>query len=162
MIILGIDPGLASIGYGLISIADDERMFLLDYGVISTSVKKEHAERLRQIYDEITEIIKKYKPDVVAIETIFYSRNLKSLVQVSEAIGVITLAAGNFGLCIKKFTPLEVKSAVVRSCRADKRQIQLMVKTLLNLDSLPEPDHASDALATAICYNSKTSIVSQA
>ena len=159
MVILGIDPGLASIGYGLIKIMDDENMHPIDYGVITTSRKKSQAERLRCIYDAVTDIIFKFKPDAAAIETIFYSRNLKSLTQVSEAIGVITLAAWNYGLQIKKYTPLEVKSAVVRSGKADKGQIQIMVKNLLNLNNVPKPNHAADALAIAICYNTHTSLV---
>jgi crossover junction endodeoxyribonuclease RuvC len=155
---LGIDPGLASTGYGLIEIMDNENIHPIDYGVITTSNKKSQAERLRCIYDEITDIILKFKPDAAAIETIFYSRNLKSLTQVSEAIGVITLAAWDYGLQIKKYTPLEVKSAVVRSGKADKGQIQIMVKTLLNLNNVPKPNHAADALAIAICYNTHTSL----
>ena len=152
MIVLGIDPGIASTGYGIIEITEDDSMIMLDCGVITTSVKDRHEVRLRQIYDSITEIIKKYKPGAVAIESIFYSKNLKALTHVSEAIGVISLAVGNYGINIKKITPLEVKSAVGRSGRADKKQIQLVVKEILKLDTLPKNNHASDALAIAICY----------
>jgi crossover junction endodeoxyribonuclease RuvC len=152
LIILGIDPGIASTGYGIIEITEDDSMIMLDCGVITTSVKDRHEVRLRQIYDSINGIIKKYKPGAVAIESIFYSKNLKALTHVSEAIGVISLAVGNYGINIKKITPLEVKAAVGRSGRADKKQIQLVVKEILKLDTLPKNNHASDALAIAICY----------
>ncbi|KPJ89627.1 MAG: hypothetical protein AMS17_01220 [Spirochaetes bacterium DG_61] len=157
MIILGIDPGIASTGYGVVEISHGERMSYIDCGVITTSSRKEESVRLIEIYDCINEIIKRYKPDAVAIETIFHTKNLKSLAQVSEAIGVIILAAGHFGMPIKKYTPLEVKSAIVRSGKADKTQIQQMVMKLLCLKELPASHHASDALAIAICYSSNFS-----
>lgn len=152
MIILGIDPGIASTGYGVIKVAGGDRLSLVEYGVIKTSPGENQGLRLKYIYERVNGIIKDHHPDAIAIETIFHSKNLKSLAMVSEAIGVVSLAAGNYGLNIQKFTPLEVKSAIVRSGKAPKRQIQEMVKTILNLDSLPRPDHASDALAIAICY----------
>ena len=102
MIILGIDPGVTSTGYGVIRLTDGDGMLLLDYGVITTSTKDKHEVRLKKIYEGITEIIKNHKPDEAAIETVFYSKNLKSLVQVSEAIGVISLAVCSFGLNIKR------------------------------------------------------------
>ncbi len=157
-IILGIDPGVAATGYGCIQVEDDDSIRLIDYGVISTSPKTEHGKRLLKIFNEVTSVIRRHEPDAIAIETIFYSRNLKSLVEVSEAIGVITLAARHFGLEIRKFTPLEVKSTIVRTGRADKSQIQMMVKTLLNMSEIPKPNHASDALAIAICYNAKGTV----
>lgn len=152
MIIMGIDPGVASTGYGVIRTGERENIVLLGYGVISTSPKDNQTHRLKYIYEHITEIIKEYKPDVIAVESIFHSRNLKSLADVSEAIGVISLAAANFNLEIIKFTPLKVKSAVVGVGRADKNQVGLMIMNLLNLEELPSPHHASDALAVAICY----------
>ena len=153
MIVLGIDPGIASTGYGIIELSHGERMSYIDCGVITTSSKKNESERLIEIYDRITGIIRGYRPDAVAIETIFHTKNLKSLAQVSEAIGVITFAAGRLGVPIKKFTPLEVKSAIVRSGRAEKSQIQQMVIKLLSLREPPGSNHASDALAIAICYS---------
>ncbi len=152
MTILGIDPGVTSTGYGVIRLTDGDSMLLLDYGVIKTSPKDKHEVRLKKIYKGITEIIKNHKPDEAAIETVFYSKNLKSLVQVSEAIGVISLALCNFGLNIKRFTPLEVKQGIVGFGQAKKEQIQLMVMNILNLKNPPKPDHASDALAVALCY----------
>jgi crossover junction endodeoxyribonuclease RuvC len=151
LIILGIDPGIASTGYGVIRAAGGGSISLVDYGVITTSPSEPHVVRLKHIYEIINGIINDHQPDAVAIETIFHSRNLKSLANVSEAIGVISLAAGNYGINIQKFTPLEIKSAIVRSGKAGKGQIQEMVKTILSLDSVPKPDHASDALAIAIC-----------
>ena len=152
MIIMGIDPGIASTGYGLIKTAGSEKAVLLDYGVITTSAKTEHHRRLQSIYRHIEEIIANNKPDVVAVEIIFHSKNLKSLADVSEAIGVITLAAANFNIAIEKFTPLKVKSSVVGFGKAGKDQVQLMVMNILNLDETPMPHHAADALAVAICY----------
>ena len=156
--ILGIDPGVAQTGYGCIHVGEDDSIHLIDYGVISTSPKTNHGRRLLQIFDEVTSVIETHKPDAIAIETVFFSRNLKSLVEVSEAIGVITLAACHFGLEIRKFTPLEVKSTIVRSGKAGKSQIQMMVKALLRMNEIPKPDHAADALAIAICCNAKSSV----
>ena len=152
LIILGIDPGIASTGYGVIKVSGGDRLSLVDYGLIKTSRGEDQGLLLNYIYDRVNEIINGHSPEAIAIETIFHSKNLKSLAMVSEAIGVISLAAGNYGLNIQKFTPLEIKSAIVRSGKATKGQVQEMVKTILNLDSLPKPDHASDALALAICY----------
>jgi len=151
-VVLGIDPGIASTGYGVIRVCSDDSIELIDCGVISTNPETNHELRLKKIYDAITEIIEKFRPQAVAVETVFYSRNIKSLVLVSEAIGVISLAAGNFSLPLRKFTPLEVKTGIARFGRAGKSQVQAMVKNLLKLDKIHFPDHAADALAVAICY----------
>jgi len=151
-VVLGVDPGIASTGYGIIRIRADDSIELVDYGVISTSSDTDHELRLKKIYNSITRIIRNYRPQAVAIETVFYSKNIKTLVLVSEAIGVISLAAGNFGLPVRKFTPLEVKTGIARFGKAGKPQVQSMVKHLLELDEVPFPDHAADALAVAICY----------
>jgi crossover junction endodeoxyribonuclease RuvC len=150
--ILGIDPGVASIGYGVIKIENDESVQSVDFGVIQTSAEKRHEERLKIIYSSVLSLIENHRPDAVAIESVFFSKNLKSLAQVSEAIGVITLAAGIHGLSITKFTPFEVKSSIVGFGRAEKRQVKLMIKNMLNLPLPPKHDHASDALAIALCY----------
>jgi len=149
---MGVDPGIAATGYGIIKIARRDDADLLDYGVISTDPGEEHPKRLKYIFERIVEVIKRHNPDVVAIESLFHSKNLKALVDVSEAIGVITLAAANFNLKVQKFTPLKVKSAIVGIGRAKKGQVGLMIQNILNLDSPPKPHHASDALAVAICY----------
>ena len=164
MTILGVDPGIASTGFGVISTGDGEEVTLLDSGVITTEPKTPQDSRLRIIYERIFEIITRHKPDAVALEAIFFSRNLKALVEVSEAIGVITLAAGNHGISVTKFTPLEVKASITGFGKAGKQQVHHMVSTILNSgDSLKgdgaskrpgasKGHHTSDALAVAICY----------
>jgi crossover junction endodeoxyribonuclease RuvC len=111
-----------------------------------------HADRLKYIYGEMTQKLEEHRPDALAIESLFHSKNLKSLVDVSEAIGVVTLAASNFNIAVTKFTPLKVKSAIVGFGKADKSQVQEMIMRLLDLEAIPEPHHVSDALAVAICY----------
>jgi crossover junction endodeoxyribonuclease RuvC len=150
--ILGVDPGIASTGYGIIRVDCAEGLELLDEGVIRTEAGTPHDRRLKLIFEAITGLITRHKPDAVAIEGIFFSRNLKSLVEVSEAIGVITLAAGNCGIGVKKFTPLEVKSAITGFGKAGKLQVQHMVMSMLKLDGSRKAHHASDAIAVAICY----------
>ena len=153
MKILGIDPGIANTGYGLIEVISGEGdIRVKEKGVIITSPADDHGARLKKIYDKIEYILKQNIPDAVAIETIFYSKNLKSLVDVSETIGVITLAAYNFGIKVKKFTPLEVKSAVTGFGKARKTQVRLMVKQITGVDDINGPDHIFDAIAVAICY----------
>jgi crossover junction endodeoxyribonuclease RuvC len=147
---MGIDPGIAETGYGIIETGDGESTGLVEFGVISTPAGTYHPGRLRTIYERVTRLIESHRPDVVAVESIFHSRNLKSLVDVSEAIGVISLAAA--GLKVEKITPLKVKSAVVGVGRAPKEQVRLMIMNELGLDEPPRPHHASDALAVAICY----------
>ena len=149
---MGIDPGIASIGYGIISASENERSVLLDQGVITTSSKMSHGERWKLIYERLSQKLKEQKPDAVAIETLFHSRNLKALVDVSEAIGVITLAASNQSIQVTKFTPLKVKSAIVGYGKADKQQVRMMIMNLLDLDTPPKSYHVSDALAVAMCY----------
>ena len=152
MKILGIDPGVANTGFGIIEVKNQGVISIIHSGIISTSPKEEHGLRLQKIYNTIVDIINKYRPDVIAVESIFYSRNLKSLVEVSEAIGVITLAAYKIGISIKKFTPLEVKAAVTGFGKASKSQIQMMVGQILGLENYKCSNHESDALAVAICY----------
>ena len=149
---MGIDPGVASTGYGIIETSVDDRIGLIDSGVFTTPSDLEHGLRLRFIYECVSEKLKTHKPDALAIESIFQSKNLKSLVDVSEAIGVITLAASYLDIKVAKYTPLKVKSAIVGFGRADKAQVQLMIQRLIGLDKPPKPYHVSDALAVAICY----------
>lgn len=150
MIILGIDPGTAIVGYGLIS-SEKSSLKALDYGCIETSKKLPQAERLLIIGEELKKIIKKYKPQAAAVEELFFFKNLKTAIKVSEARGVILFAAKSAGLEIAEFTPLEVKIATVGYGRADKQQVQKMVKIILGLKEIPRPDDAADALAIAIC-----------
>jgi crossover junction endodeoxyribonuclease RuvC len=150
MIILGIDPGTATVGYGLIEI--DNSINVLNYGIIQTSPKLKAHERLKDIYDDMNSIIKNYNPDILAIEELFFFKNLKTIITVSQARGVILLSAQNFGLEIAEYTPLQVKLNLSGYGRASKSEIQILVKDFLNLDSIPKPDDAADALAIAICH----------
>jgi crossover junction endodeoxyribonuclease RuvC len=150
--ILGVDPGVASTGFGVIRVDGGEGLELLEEGVIRTESGTPHTWRLKAIYEGITELIVRHKPDALAVEGIYFSRNLKSLVEVSEAIGVITLAAGNRDVGVRKFTPLEVKSAITGFGRAGKVQVQRMVMEMLGLDGARRTHHASDAIAVAICF----------
>lgn len=151
MIILGIDPGTAATGYGLIK-KDGQKYSLVDFGCVKTPAKTPLHDRLDQIFDGISEIIKKHKPDHVAVEELFFAANSKTAIAVGQARGVILLAAKKNGASVFEYTPLEVKMAMCGYGRAEKRQIQEMVKTLLGLSEIPKPDDAADALAIAICH----------
>lgn len=149
-IILGIDPGYGLTGYGLVEVMGS-RIKALDYGVIETSSQDEFSERLKTLYQELTKIIKKYKPDIVAVEELFFYKNVTTAIKVGQARGVIILSAVLARLPIVEFTPLQVKQAISSYGRAGKNQIQQMVKVFLALDKIPKPDDAADALAVAIC-----------
>ncbi len=149
MIILGVDPGLAAVGYGLIETAG-QKLLVRDYGVIKTSTERTLAERLLKISKELTKIIEQYQPRCLGVEKLFFCKNVSSALKVGEAKGVILLTASQAGLAVREFTPLEIKQTVAGYGQADKEQVQKMVKLLLNLKVLPQPDHAADALAAAI------------
>jgi len=149
MIVLGIDPGTAATGFGVIK--KNRELKLIDYGRIKTSASSTTAERLKEIYNQLTKLIKKYKPNIAAVEDIFFFKNLKTVIKVSQARGVILLAIAKSKIPIKEYTPLQVKQAVACYGRAEKKQVQEMVKILLNLKEIPKPDDAADALAVAIC-----------
>ena len=152
MRILGLDPGLARTGYGIIEVTK-KMPKLVKYGCIVTQPSKPQANRLQIIYRELRKIINKFKPDVVALEKLFFAKNVKTALKVSEARGVTMLAAVSKRVKIKEFTPLEVKLSVVGNGRASKPQVQYMVKHLLSdLKEIPKPDDAADALAIALCY----------
>ncbi len=150
MIILGIDPGTATTGYGVIENIKSE-LKVIDYGCILTDKKLQMPERLDFLGEELKKIIKKYKPQVMAVEELFFFKNAKTIITVGQARGVILFVGKNQGLEIYEYTPLQVKQAVVGYGRADKKQVQNMVKAILGLKSTPKPDDAADALATAIC-----------
>lgn len=150
MIILGIDPGTATIGFGIIK-KDKKTLGLIDYGCIKTSADLSTGERLSKLHKELNSLIKKYKPDIVAVEDIFFFKNLKTAIKVSQARGVILLTIAELKIPTFECTPLQVKQAVACYGRAEKTQVQKMVKTLLNLKEAPKPDDAADALAVAIC-----------
>ena len=150
MIIMGIDPGTAIVGFGLIKKLPD-KLKIIDYGCIKTEAKFSTAERLKKIDRQLTKLIKKYKPKRIAVEDIFFFKNLKTAVKVSQARGVILARAAQPKVSIIEYTPLQIKQAVTGYGRADKKQVQKMVKVILNLKEIPQPDDAADALATAIC-----------
>jgi crossover junction endodeoxyribonuclease RuvC len=149
-IILGIDPGIADTGYGVIK-KNGHELICLDYGSIKTKAKTELADRLEIINIELNKIIKKYKPDLTAVEELFFCKNVKTALIVGQARGVILLTAKQNKIPVVEFTPLQVKQAVSTYGRAEKIQVQRMVKLILNLKELPGPDDAADALAVAIC-----------
>jgi crossover junction endodeoxyribonuclease RuvC len=149
-IILGIDPGVASTGYSFLK--DGLNFEVLDYGVITTSPKELFSQRLKYIHQALTKLIKKFKPDVIAVEQLFFCKNVKTALMVGQARGVILLTAVLNRLPLYEFTPLQVKQAVCGYGKADKCQIQNMVKVLLKLKSIPKPDDAADALAIALTY----------
>lgn len=124
----------------------------MDYGAILTDTSMEMPQRLKRLYDGLTELIKIYEPDEASIEELFFNNNAKTAILVGEARGVAVLACANGGLPIGEYTPLQIKQALVGYGRADKKQVQFMVKTMLNLKSVPKPDDTADALAAAICH----------
>lgn len=152
MLILGLDPGIAITGYGIIE-KQANTYKTWEYGVIRSSKEAETALRLQKIYQEIKRIIALYQPEVMAIEELFFNKNVRSAFSVGQARGVAMLAGCQLGLSVYEYTPLEVKQAVVGYGRAEKQQVQFMVKTLLNLQEIPRPDDAADALAIAICHS---------
>lgn len=151
MTILGIDPGTATTGFGLIKRDKKHNLKLLEYGCIKTSSNLSTAERLNSLQKKLNSLLKKYKPDIAAVEDIFFFKNLKTAIKVSQARGVILLTAIRAKCRIEEYTPLQVKQAVHTYGRADKKQVQQMVKVILNLKQIPKPDDAADALAIAIC-----------
>jgi crossover junction endodeoxyribonuclease RuvC len=151
MIILGIDPGLASTGYGVVALADG-RLTALDGGVIETPSGIARELRLADIYEEIERLISTHEPEAVALEELYFGDNVRTAFAVGHARGVVMLAAGRHGLPCAGYTPQKVKAAVCGNGRADKDQVARMVKMLLGLAEEPRPDHAADALAVAVCH----------
>jgi len=152
MIVLGIDPGTATTGYGIVKDARDGRLYELGHGVIRTDSKTPYPLRLKAIHDELALLIEQHKPQVVAIEELFFNKNVSSALSVGQARGVVILTGVLADLELSEYTPLQVKEAVTGYGRADKMQVQQMVKTLLGLAEIPKPDDAADALAVAICH----------
>jgi len=151
MLVLGIDPGTAITGYGLVKGEDDD-LSLVAYGAITTSSDWPLPERLQRIYRELTALIEDQQPTAVAVEELFFSKNVRTALSVGQARGVALLAAANARLPIHEYTPLQVKQAITGYGRATKDQVQQMVRMLLDLDSVPQPDDAADAIAVAICH----------
>lgn len=152
MIILGIDPGYAILGYGVLETRQGQRPRPIDYGVVETSADEPFPQRLDKLYLGMRQLIGLYKPDQVAFEELFFCRNVTTALQVGAGRGVALLAAQQAGLPLYEYTPMQIKSAVCGNGHADKSQIQQMVKLLLCLKELPKPDDAADALGVAICH----------
>lgn len=149
-VILGIDPGIADTGYGVIEV-DKQHLKSVAYGSIKTRAGIDLANRLEQINTELDRIIQRHKPDFMAVEQLFFCKNVKTALIVAQARGVVLLTARKYKLSIVEFTPLQVKQAVSAYGKASKLQVQKMVKLILGLNKLPKPDDAADALAVAIC-----------
>ncbi len=151
VVILGIDPGTANTGYGVVA-RRGGRLVALDGGVIETSPRADAGARLADIHARVGELITEHRPEAVAVEDLYFGTNARSAFAVGQARGVVLLAAGQAGLECVSYTPQQVKGAVCGSGRAAKDQVQRMVQAVLSLAELPAPDHASDALAVAICH----------
>ena len=151
MRILGIDPGYATIGYGIIEY-DNFRFKTVAYGAITTSPDKLFPDRLCDIYSDMQTLINNYKPDCLSIEKLFFNTNTTTAIDVAQARGVILLSARKSNVDIFEYTPLQVKQSITGYGRAEKHQVMEMVKTLLQLNSVPKPDDTADALALAICH----------
>ncbi len=151
MRVLGVDPGTAITGWGVVE-GEGDSLQAVAYGVITTPANTPLPERLQTIYRELTEVIRQWKPDSAAIEELFFSKNARTALAVGHGRGVAMLALVNAGLSITEYKPLEVKQALTGHGGAGKRQMQEMVKLLLSLDDIPRPDDAADALAVAVCH----------
>ena len=152
MIILGIDPGLATAGYGVVEKNGAAPLKCVDYGVIETPKNESTAVRLAMLYDGMAGLIKKYEPDCVAVEELFFNQNAKTAIAVAEGRGVILLAAVRECGRLYEYTPLQIKSALTGNGRAEKPQVQYMVRAILKIPDVIRPDDAADALAAAICH----------
>jgi crossover junction endodeoxyribonuclease RuvC len=152
MLTIGIDPGTATTGYGLVRENPDGRLAAVDYGVITTPARQPMPQRLRTLFQRLCEIIDLHRPDSGAVEKLFFHRNVTTAISVGQGRGVVLLALAQADLPVGEYTPLEVKQAVAGYGNADKNQVQQMVRALLELDDIPRPDDAADALAVAICH----------
>lgn len=152
MRILGIDPGTGILGFGVID-SHKGKATLVDAGIIRTPVHEDAAVRLKTIFDELTEIILETKPTQMSVEKLFFAQNVTTAMTVSQARGVVLLCGIQAGLTIFEYTPLQIKQAVTGYGRADKKQIQEMVRVILQLKEIPKPDDAADALAAAITHS---------
>lgn len=151
MVILGLDPGTAITGFGLLRV-DAGKITVMDYGTLETQKGSSDAARLLHVYDEAESLLKRANPDAIAIEHLFFGRNVNTMLSVGRASGVLLLAAAKAGIEIAEYTPMQVKMAVVGYGNADKKQVQFMVRQILQLQETPKPDDVADALALAICH----------
>jgi len=151
-VVIGIDPGTAITGYGLVNESENGDLIWLAHGVITTDSDWDEPQRLLHIYRSLLKIIEDAKPDCCAVEKLFFQKNVKTALNVGQGRGAALVAIAEAGLQIGEYTPLAIKQAVVGYGKADKKQVQQMVKLLLNLKDVPQPDDAADALAVAICH----------
>jgi crossover junction endodeoxyribonuclease RuvC len=152
MRIIGIDPGTGILGFGIIE-SKNSKSLLVDAGVIRTPVKEDDAVRLQTIYEELSDIIAQTKPVEMVVEKLFFAQNVTTAMTVAQARGVVLLAGMQAGLKISEYTPLQIKQALTGYGRAEKKQMQEMVRVLLGLKTMPQPDDCADALAAAICHS---------
>ena len=152
MLVLGVDPGTATTGYGLVQENQDGSLEAVAYGAIRTSAELEMPERLLELFHQLNQLILLHRPESGAVEKLFFSRNVRTALSVGQGRGVVLLSLAQAGVPVAEYSPLEVKQAVVGYGGADKNQIQQMVKALLNLEAIPHPDDAADALAIAITH----------
>lgn len=152
MLVIGIDPGTATTGYGLVREERDGTLTMVAYGAVITPAGEEMPKRLVQLHNELAQLISLHRPESGAVEKLFFQKNVKTAITVAQGRGVALLALAQAGLSIGEYTPLEVKQSVVGYGNADKAQVQQMVRALLGLDKIPKPDDAADALAIAICH----------
>ncbi len=151
MRILGIDPGTGILGFGVIDVDSRGKVTLVDAGVILTPVKQADSERLFTIYDELTQIIKELQPSIMSVEKLFFAQNVTTAMSVSQARGVVLLCGKQHDLELHEYTPQQIKLAITGHGRADKKQMQEMVRVILGLKEVPKPDDCADALAAALC-----------
>lgn len=151
MTVLGIDPGTTTTGFGILEYNQNQDYKVINYGIIETKPKIAQQIKLKEIFEDLNELIAKYKPDILGVEKVFYNTNPKTVISVSQARGISLLCAGIHNIKVFEYTPLQVKNAVVGYGRAEKKQVQYMIKNILKLKETPKPDDAADALAVAIC-----------
>ena len=151
MKILGIDPGTGILGFGVIEVSKSNKATLVDAGVIRTPVNEDASVRLLTIYEELTSIIKELKPQVMSVEKLFFAQNVTTAMTVAQARGVVLLCGQQHGMKLYEYTPLQIKQALTGYGRADKKQMQEMVRVILGLTEVPKPDDCADALAAALC-----------
>lgn len=152
MAVIGFDPGSAITGYGIIEEHPDHSLIVIDYGVLRTGPEQSLPDRLKSIYEQVNQILTLHQPQSAAVENLYFQRNVRTALTVGQARGVLLLALAQAELPIAEYNPMEVKQAVAGYGKADKKQMQQMVKMLLGLEDIPRPDDAADALAVAICH----------
>jgi crossover junction endodeoxyribonuclease RuvC len=152
MLVIGIDPGTASTGYGVVRQTQEGELDAVDFGVISTTPDEPMPQRLQKIFVELQELLAKHQPESGAVEKLFFQRNVKTAISVGQARGVVLLTLAEAGIPVDEYAPMEIKQAIIGYGGADKQQVQDMVKALLGMAERPHPDDAADALAVAICH----------